>query len=425
MPDLPLTLVVKRPDGVEYRRVWCPTRALGGRAPAAAAPVGREHGTWRVSAYTDPKAPAIGETSFLVEDYVPERLEVTLTARRAGPAPGRAGRGSTSPPATSTARRAPDLDVSGSVVVQAAASSGIKGLEGYAIGLDDEAVEPATQESRITPTTNAEGNAVVTVPVRGRRPARAGGEDHPGGRRARRPGPVAQPALPILPAGPSSPCARASRSSRTAAMRPSTWSSRQPRRRAPGRRVTWTLSRLDPPTNGTGRTGAGPSRRSRLPGASPAAPSTSRSPARPDRAPVGLGRYRLEVSTPGAPAATASSASRWAGGGETADVPDLLDLTLDKAAYAAGDTLRAKLSPKFKGQASRWWSATACTRPWSQRAGGRHHGEPAGEGRMGCRRLPGGHRLPAPRSGGQAPAGRALGLAWFSVDRERRSLGVA
>ena len=70
-------------------------------------------------------------------------------------------------------------------------------------------------------------------------------------------------------------------------------------------------------------------------------------------APVGLGRYRLEVSAAGAPEATASLGFEvgW-GGSETAEAPDLLDLTLDKAAYAAGDTLRAKLSPAFKGQAS-------------------------------------------------------------------------
>ena len=36
-------------------------------------------GTWRVSAHVDPEAPAIGETAFLVEDYVPERMELTLT----------------------------------------------------------------------------------------------------------------------------------------------------------------------------------------------------------------------------------------------------------------------------------------------------------------------------------------------------------
>ena len=38
-------------------------------------------GTWRVAAYTDPKRPPVGQASFLVEDYVPERLEFDLTTK--------------------------------------------------------------------------------------------------------------------------------------------------------------------------------------------------------------------------------------------------------------------------------------------------------------------------------------------------------
>ncbi len=70
-------------------------------------------------------------------------------------------------------------------------------------------------------------------------------------------------------------------------------------------------------------------------------------------APVGLGAYRLDVTAPGLAEAAASLGFEvgWAGS-ETAQAPDLLDLTLDKAAYAAGETLSAKLGPKFAGQAS-------------------------------------------------------------------------
>ena len=39
-------------------------------------------------------------------------------------------------------------------------------------------------------------------------------------------------------------------------------------------------------------------------------------------------------------------------GDQTADVLDLLDMTLDKAAYAAGDTMTARLNPRFKGKAT-------------------------------------------------------------------------
>ena len=37
-------------------------------------------GTWRVRAYTDPKRPPVGETTFMVEDYVPDRIEFDLTS---------------------------------------------------------------------------------------------------------------------------------------------------------------------------------------------------------------------------------------------------------------------------------------------------------------------------------------------------------
>ena len=77
--DVPLTLVVTRSDGVEYRRSVVPEQGIGGRVLdvdiVSAAPTG----TWRVAAYTDPKRPAIGEATFLVEDYVPDRLEFDLS----------------------------------------------------------------------------------------------------------------------------------------------------------------------------------------------------------------------------------------------------------------------------------------------------------------------------------------------------------
>jgi uncharacterized protein YfaS (alpha-2-macroglobulin family) len=40
-------------------------------------------GTWRVRTFTDPKAPSIGETTFMVEDYIPERIEFSLSTNAA------------------------------------------------------------------------------------------------------------------------------------------------------------------------------------------------------------------------------------------------------------------------------------------------------------------------------------------------------
>ena len=76
---VPLTLVVERPDGVEYRRALVADQGLGGRAlERAALCPSASTGTWRVRAFTDPKRPAVGETTFMVEDYVPDRIEFDL-----------------------------------------------------------------------------------------------------------------------------------------------------------------------------------------------------------------------------------------------------------------------------------------------------------------------------------------------------------
>jgi hypothetical protein len=38
-------------------------------------------GTWRVRAFTDPKGSSVGETTFMVEDYVPDRIEFDLSSK--------------------------------------------------------------------------------------------------------------------------------------------------------------------------------------------------------------------------------------------------------------------------------------------------------------------------------------------------------
>ena len=81
VPGVDLTMVVARPDGVEYRRIVLPDQGMGGRSLDVPIIASAPTGTWRISVYADPKGTAIGSDSFLVEDYVPERLEFTLTTK--------------------------------------------------------------------------------------------------------------------------------------------------------------------------------------------------------------------------------------------------------------------------------------------------------------------------------------------------------
>ena len=52
----PLTLVVERPDGVEFRRAVLPDQGAGGRSLTLPLNSAVPTGTWRVRAFTDPKA---------------------------------------------------------------------------------------------------------------------------------------------------------------------------------------------------------------------------------------------------------------------------------------------------------------------------------------------------------------------------------
>ena len=429
VPDVPLTLVVKRPDGVEYRRVQVADAGLGGRALALPLMPGAPHGTWRVAAYTDPKAPAIGEASFLVEDYVPERLDVTLSS--ATPSLTR-GAPATIDVAARYLYGAPGaaLEVSGTVLVQQSAGNGIKGLEGFSVGLEDERVEASSTEIEARATTDSAGKARLVVPVQALaapRPVEAKitlqvGE--PGGRALSR-----SLTLPILPDAPVLAIRKGFAGDLTeggVAGFDVVLAAPDGQRLAQGN-VAWTLQRVEK-TYQWYREGG---RWSFEPVTSTRRIADGRLDLTPDApgrvsATVSYGTYRLEASLPGRPAATASVTFTvgW-GGAETADVPDLLDLRLDKAAYAAGETLRAHLQPRFKGQATlavvsdKLHTLLTVDVP----AGGTTVDilvKP--EWGSGAYLVATAYR-PLDQAAKRLP-GRALGLAWFGIDRDSRTLGV-
>ncbi|MEM8645169.1 MAG: MG2 domain-containing protein, partial [Pseudomonadota bacterium] len=81
--DLPLTFVFKRPDGVEDRRLVGKGEALGGYAVQLPLTDNAKRGTWQVQVFTDPKQPAVATERFLVEDFLPERTDFTITPAQA------------------------------------------------------------------------------------------------------------------------------------------------------------------------------------------------------------------------------------------------------------------------------------------------------------------------------------------------------
>jgi len=157
---VPLTLIVQRPDGVEYRRTLVADQGLGGRSWAVPLVASAMNGTWRVRAFTDPKRPAVGEATFMVEDYVADRLEFDLKSS-----------------ATAIARNGPTaltvdghflygapasgLELSGDVSIAAAKERA--GFPGYAFGLADDDVTAVRQELDDLPQTDAQGKASLTI----------------------------------------------------------------------------------------------------------------------------------------------------------------------------------------------------------------------------------------------------------------------
>ncbi len=161
LPGGPLTLVIERPDGVEFRRAVLPDQGAGGRTLAVALNSAVPTGTWRARAFTDPKGNAVGETTFMVEDYIPERIEFDLTAKEKqikadAPVELRvAGRFLYGAPASG-------LQLEGDMLVAPADERA--GFGGYQFGVADE--ENASNER--TPIENlpeSDANGVATFPV--------------------------------------------------------------------------------------------------------------------------------------------------------------------------------------------------------------------------------------------------------------------
>lgn len=427
---LPLTLVVRRPDGVEYRREQVADQGLGGRAYSIALLNGAMRGTWRVQAYVDPKAPSVGEVTFLVEDYVPERLELTLAPRRPALRPGEAAQIEVSARYLYGAPGA-GLEVSGEVVVQAASGPAVKGLEGFAVGLGDEEVQASTVELEEKATTGPDGKAVIVVPIQtlaAPRPTEARVTlrvAEPGGRAISR-----TVTLPILPEGPVLGVGK-NFGSDLAEGATATFDvvfAQPDGIRIARQNVAWSLYRVERSYqwfNSDGRWGYEPVKSTRRV-ADGRLDLAADSPGR-IAVPVNWGTYRLDVAADGSGTArTSLTFSVGYSGEQTADTPDLLEVALDKDSYRSGEPIQARLKARFAGRATVavMTNGVQELREIELPAEGATVSIPArAEWGSGAYIVATAYR-PLDGAARRMP-GRALGLAWFSVDRSERNLSVA
>ena len=159
---LPLTLVVKRPDGVEYRRATLPDQGLGGRAYAIPLLPGSAAGKWSIEAYADPKGDSIGRVEFMLQDYIPERLDFTLHPAKPVIDPGE-------PVEFSLDARflygapASGLDVTGAIRLQAVEGAELAGFPGYVAGLADDDFTTIENQFSDKVQTDDKGHADLSV----------------------------------------------------------------------------------------------------------------------------------------------------------------------------------------------------------------------------------------------------------------------
>ena len=159
--DLPLTAIVTRPDGVEYQRALLADEGAGGRSHSMRLGAGVPRGTWNLKLHTDPKAPPVTQLSFLVEDFVPEKIDFDLEAPE-----GMVARDA--PVEVSLNARylygAPGADLPVETQVRLTEADEIPGFKGFQFGLHDETVG-AISDYMADVTTDANGDARVEITV--------------------------------------------------------------------------------------------------------------------------------------------------------------------------------------------------------------------------------------------------------------------
>ena len=128
---LPLTGILTRPDGVEYIRALADDAGAGGHVFDFPLSQTAPRGRWSLSVYSDLDAPALSAKSFLVEDFLPERIDVTLGLDDAPLSLGDVPQISVDA-AYLFGAPAADLGVEGEVILRAA--EGLQAWPGYRFG---------------------------------------------------------------------------------------------------------------------------------------------------------------------------------------------------------------------------------------------------------------------------------------------------
>ena len=427
--NVPLTVVVERPDGVEYKRAVVADGGLGGRSLTVPIVASASTGTWRVAAYTDPKRPPVGETTFMVEDYVPDRIVFSLTSTAKGisrNAPAQLGVDGHFLYGAPASR----LDLSGEVTVDVAKERA--GFPGYAFGLSDDEITAVRQELDDLPATDTSGKAAFPVKLdelpASTRPLEAQiavRMAESGGRAVERkltlPVTPDAPMIGIKPMFSGRSLADGANAEFDVVMAASDGKTLA----KPGLR--YDLLRVETSYQWYRKNGQWeyePVKRTERV-ANGTIDAAADKPARLSL-PVKWGRYRLEIST-GEPNGAITSVGFDAGfyADAAADTPDLLEVALDKPDYKPGETMNVSATARTAGRLTvnvftdrLVASQSQDVKPGAARVSlnvGRDWG--TGAYMVATLRRP----LDAPA---QRMPGRAIGVQWFSIDKVAQTLAI-
>jgi alpha-2-macroglobulin len=427
----PLTLVVERPDGVEFRRAVLPDQGAGGRSLAVQLNSAVPSGTWRARAFVDPKGASVGETTFMVEDYVPERLEFDLSSndkliKADTPVQLKVeGRFLYGAPAS-------NLQLEGDMLV--APSAERAGFSGYQFGVADE----ETTSNERTPIENlpeSDAKGIATFPVSLAKPTASTRPQEAqifirmaeaGGRAVER-----KIVLPVAPAtaligvkplfGDRSVAEGDKADFDIVFVSPDG-------KTLPRNGLRYELLKIESryqwyrqnsyweyePVKSTSRVADGeltigadkPARVSLLP--------------RP-------GRYRLDVksSEPGGPITSVQFDVGWYSDG-SADTPDLLETSIDKPEYQSGETMMVSVNARTAGKltVNVLGDRLLTTQTMDVKEGTSQVEIPIGKDWGTGAYVLATLRRPLDAAAQRMP-GRGIGLKWFGIDKKARTLAVS
>ncbi len=427
---MPTTLIVTRPDGVEHRRFALTNEELGGRTATLGLATSAMTGTWRARLHADPKADPLASVAFLVEDFVPERLDLkidpvtkTLIPEESGTLK-IAGRYLYGSPAA-------NLAIEGDIVVKAATKD-LEGYPGYSFGLADEKVTAVRKPLEGLPNTDAKGGADVAVMLpavtRTARPLEAElllRLREPGGRTIERsvtlPVDVKTERIGIKPLFKDLQVGEGDTAEFEAILLDADG------KRAAAKNVRWQLLRLDQRWQWYSRDGQWtyePVTLTRKVADGTTDVSADQSIRIASK--VDWGRYRLEVTSAesGGPASSVIFRAGWFAT-DNADSPEMLDVALDKPMYKAGDTARLKITARQAGRAlvAVLGEGLLTSREVELPAGGGEVVIPVdanwGPGAYVTAML----YRPMDEKAKRMPS-RAIGVAWLPLDHSARTLNV-